>query len=109
MIRMPSPFYKWGVYAFGIALAILLADLLFLSFKVGCDQPPARPVGCWLFGGNCTWRANNKQGGAQLMNSTDANRIRDDAPENEFDVLSELTQAEKRELLDWWKKQHQNS
>lgn len=43
------------------------------------------------------------------MNPTDANRILDDAPENEFDVLSELTQAEKRELLDWWKKQHQNS
>ena len=55
---MPYPVYKWGVYAFGIALAILLADLLFLSFELGCNQPQVnagagefgdRPVPATLF------------------------------------------------------------
>lgn len=39
------------------------------------------------------------------MNQIDANRIHNDAPEDKFFVLKELTKLEKQELINWWKTQ----
>lgn len=39
------------------------------------------------------------------MNSADASRTHNDAPEDKFFVLEELTKLEKQELINWWKTQ----